>query len=324
MITLDSVKSDRIQILRGLSIIAVVLGHCAPSGLPQVVIRPFLNFSVGLFLFLSGMLSSAERWNPAKRIKKVIIPYLFWTLVYILLNHKAGLRELPIAYLKSLLYADSSYHMYFILVYCELTLIIPLLDKLAKSKFKYIVLLISPIEIILFRTLPFILNYQFPISIQRIIDISFVAWFDFFYFGYLLGNEHIKITQKRNTLIAFWIVSVVLQMGEGYLQYSLGNMNCGTQMKLSALLTSIIACILAYLFINSKEHFRFPILAKIGEYSFGIYFAHIALLTEFNKVSIYKNACVFPMNALAIITANVLLIWLIRKLLGGKSRFIAF
>lgn len=41
-------KSYRIQVLRGLAIIAVVLIHNTPSGLAQVWCRPFINFSVGL------------------------------------------------------------------------------------------------------------------------------------------------------------------------------------------------------------------------------------------------------------------------------------
>lgn len=46
---LTTEQSEKIQILRGIAIIAVVCIHCAPGGLLQVYIRPFLNFSVGLF-----------------------------------------------------------------------------------------------------------------------------------------------------------------------------------------------------------------------------------------------------------------------------------
>lgn len=63
-------ESKKIQILRGLAIIAVVFIHNTPGGLAQVFCRPFLNFSVGLFLFLSGMLSDAGRYDPGKRLKK--------------------------------------------------------------------------------------------------------------------------------------------------------------------------------------------------------------------------------------------------------------
>lgn len=73
--TITDNQSKRIQFLRGLAIIAVVFIHNTPSGLMQVWCRPSLNFSVGCFLFLSGMLSSAKRWHPWKRIAKVAMPY---------------------------------------------------------------------------------------------------------------------------------------------------------------------------------------------------------------------------------------------------------
>ena len=59
-------ESYKIQILRGLAIVAVVFIHNTPDGLPQVICRPFLNFSVGLFLFLSGYLSNVKKWNVKK------------------------------------------------------------------------------------------------------------------------------------------------------------------------------------------------------------------------------------------------------------------
>lgn len=57
---LTAQQSNKVQILRGLAIIAVVFIHNTPDGLAQVYCRPFFNFSVGLFLFLSGFLSNAS------------------------------------------------------------------------------------------------------------------------------------------------------------------------------------------------------------------------------------------------------------------------
>lgn len=59
-------KSYKIQVLRGLAVTAVVFIHNTPGGIAQVWCRPFINFSVGMFLFLSGMLSCAENRNPRK------------------------------------------------------------------------------------------------------------------------------------------------------------------------------------------------------------------------------------------------------------------
>ena len=47
-------KDEKIQVLRAIAIIAVVMIHTCPYGLEQVVCRPFLNFAVPLFLFGSS------------------------------------------------------------------------------------------------------------------------------------------------------------------------------------------------------------------------------------------------------------------------------
>lgn len=54
-------KDSYIQALRGLAIAAVVLIHCLPESSASIVLRPFLNWSVALFLFLSGMLTTEEK-----------------------------------------------------------------------------------------------------------------------------------------------------------------------------------------------------------------------------------------------------------------------
>ena len=97
----DNSVSNKIQILRGLAIIAVVFIHNTPSGISQVVFRPFLNFCVGLFLFLSGMLSDAGKWNPMKRISKVLIPYAIWTLIYVVRFAYKTPLQIPIIYIKT-------------------------------------------------------------------------------------------------------------------------------------------------------------------------------------------------------------------------------
>ena len=126
MMTVSPKKSYMIQMLRGFAIIAVVFIHNTPDGLPQVFCRPFLNFSVGLFLFLSGMLSSADKWKPRKRIMKILIPYIIWTLLYVILHTYKEPTQSPLVYIKQLITGKAASVMYYVFIYCELTLLIPM------------------------------------------------------------------------------------------------------------------------------------------------------------------------------------------------------
>ena len=78
--------NKKIQIMRGLSIIAVIVIHTYNTntyawGGYGVIIRPFVNFAVGMFIFLSGYLTK-ENENGVyrdiiyRRIKKIIIPII--------------------------------------------------------------------------------------------------------------------------------------------------------------------------------------------------------------------------------------------------------
>ena len=66
-------KNQRIQILRGIAILAVVIIHSSIPLTVQLVVRPFLNFAVALFIFLSGYLTKMEITNVKTFAGKRII-----------------------------------------------------------------------------------------------------------------------------------------------------------------------------------------------------------------------------------------------------------
>lgn len=80
-------KDLYLQALRGLAIASVVMIHCLPLEAWVVGVRPFLNFAVALFIFLSGYLTTKRKVADIhsfyrKRIGKIVIPYSLWTLFY--------------------------------------------------------------------------------------------------------------------------------------------------------------------------------------------------------------------------------------------------
>lgn len=322
---LSNTQSKHIQILRGLAIIAVVFIHNTPLGIPQIIIRPFLNFCVGTFLFLSGLLSHREAWNPKKRIVKVLVPYAIWTFFYVCSSniYMGTLSRIPIEYLKSLIFGDSVAIMYYIFVYCQFTLLIPIIDKLANSKYKYLGFLISPIEIILMRMLPIVIGYQNNVYLQKIVGISCLGWFTYFYLGYLIGRKKIVINYNNFLLLGAFGVSLALQMLEGYWYWSLGDANCGTQMKLSVILSTSIFVLLGYKFINNPKEYNFKILYVLGNYSFGIYFSHLAVMRVLSLIPLYTKYIIYPFNAIFAVIISLIMCYLGKKILKKYSWLIA-
>ena len=288
----NSEASIKIQILRGIAIIAVVGIHSiSPDPTKQILIRPFLNFAVGLFLFLSGLLTSRDSWNPVKRIIKVIIPYLLWTLIYEVMHNINSPNYMIYAFIKGVFTGTGAAVMYFIWVYCELTLLVPFIDRLAKSRYNKLWLLVSPIEIIAFSLLPTILKIQIPYFLNMIINVSCLSWFSFYYLGYMLGNRIIKLKVANFVLFLVGLLTIVWQIIEGFYYYKQGVMNCGTQWKLSSFFFGMVMCVFAYRFIIGGKGLESNLnfLRILGDFSFGIFISHLAVITILDKLSFWKS-----------------------------------
>jgi len=317
-------KSIKIQILRGLAIIAVVCIHNIPGGLTQVFCRPFVNFAVGLFLFLSGLLSRADNWHPSKRIIKVIIPYIIWTCIYVVLLSVGSFQEIPSRLISGLLLGKTVSIMYYIFVYCQFTLLIPLIDKLARSKMKYIGFVIAPIEIIVLRLLPIVIGFEIGEPIKTAMGLYCLPWFTFFYIGFLLGNNYIKIKASAKSIALLLFTSIILQFAEGYLYFIKGVSECGTQLKLSAILSTSLFVMLAYKYIvNDRFNKEIKPLRILGDYSFGIYFSHMAIMGAVSRLIPFYDGLLFPIKILIVILVTFLCVFVGRKILGKYAKYLA-
>lgn len=316
-------QSKSVQILRGIAIIAVVFIHNTPNGLAQVFCKPFLNFSVCLFLFLSGLLSNLSNWNASKRIVKVLIPYILWTLIYTVLNNMSDPISIPVTFFKSVFTARAAAIMHYVFVYSELTILVPIIDKLAKSKYKYWGFLISPIEIIVMRTIPLIMGIEVNTFVSTIMNISCLGWFIYFYLGYLIGNKFIVVNVDCKKLSILWIISIILQIAEGFYYYSLGNVNCGTQLKITATITGLIFAMIAYSYITRGETRTLKMLKVLGDNSFGIYFSHLAVMAVINRVPVYDIYVSYPFTAVVSLGLTTVCVLLGKRVLGKYSKYLA-
>lgn len=212
--------------------------------------------------------------------------------------------------------------MYYILVYCELTLLIPLIDKVARSKYKYLGFFVSPVEIITMRLLPLLFGVTLPHHLKLLMDISFLGWFTYFYLGYLFGNGLLKPNCSDKKLVLLLCGALVLQIAEGYLYYRLGEANCGTQLKLSAQLSNAVFCTLIFQAVSREMPVKSQILKTLGDASFGIYFSHMLIISVLNHVPFF-TLC-FPMNSLVTVVLSCLAVLAGRRLLGSTSKHFAF
>ena len=294
--------------------------HTCPPGKWQVFVRPFINFAVATFIFISGYLTNINNsdWKSfyKKRINRVVILYVIWTLLYTTVNSIGSGIKLK-TYIINLLSTKANSTLYYIFVYIQFVILTPFLCKLVKSKYKWIGWISAPISVTI--------KYYWLVSnttpnkyISILWDICCLGWFTYYYLGLLLGNNIINKQYNIKKLIPFYYVSIIIQMIEGYGFLQLGESNCGTQLKLSSFLTSSIFILIAYWYINNKNiKGTNRVMIKIGDCSFGIYISHMMVLTILDRISFWKDIP-FILNSLIVLVLTTICVIIGQKVCGKK------
>ena len=310
-------RNNTVQIFRALAIIAVVMIHTTPGGAYQVVCRPFINFSVATFIFLSGYLTKIdnESWIAflKKRIVRVLVPYIIWTVLYTLAFQH--IDRLPI----NLLTAKASCQMYYILVYIQFVLLTPLLGRLATSRYQFLGWFIAPISVITFKYYWLLTDQELESHISVIWSVACLGWFTFYYLGLLLGNQIIERNYSFKTLVLLYIFSIVLQIAEGYVWLILGESNCGTQLKLTSFLTSSLFLLLVYVILKSC-HFDIKnrFLRMVGDYSFGIYLCHMMVINILSTFIPEYNSVPYPVTSFIVVLLSFFCCYIGNRACGDK------
>ncbi|MGN0202863.1 MAG: acyltransferase [Candidatus Cryptobacteroides sp.] len=309
-------KNNKIQVLRGIAIIAVVMIHTLPGGVSQVFFRPFINFAVALFLFLSGYLTAVDNqdWNSFfyKRIGRVAIPYVIWTVLYTLPTFSF------VALAKNIITTHAAPTLYYVFVYVQFVLLTPIIGVLGKSRIQWLGWVIAPLSLIVFRYPEAFSVISYNRYVSFVYGISCLGWFSFYYLGLLLRNRLLKISINGKLLLILFACSIIIQMAEGYIWMTAGIENCGTQMKLSAVFTSMLFLLGVYRFIiNDHIRINSKLLTLIGDYSFGIYLSHIMVMRILSGIHLYSELP-FIVKSIVILGISLLVVSSVSKMVGAR------
>lgn len=267
-----------LQAIRGLAIACVVCIHCLPQCAASVVLRPFLNWAVAGFLFLSGLLTSESkilRGGVAKRLHKVLIPYLVWSGIYLVVTQRLTAGGI----VKGVLFGTSSAQMYYLLVYAQLVMLTPLLYRVLRLH-RLLVYCVTPV-FLLVREVAAIVGVALPQ-----VQVLFPAWLLFYVLGLDWGKVGRAATRRCSLLPGLLIACLFFQLISGFAWLARGDYNMATtQLKLSSMATSAVLVVLIGLTGHRlRQLFARSHLVKLGDLSFGIYLCHILVLSVVTKV----------------------------------------
>jgi surface polysaccharide O-acyltransferase-like enzyme len=281
-----------IECLRFIAAIAVVVIHVLGpyrelvpelpwhQWLPPVSLNAMSRWAVPIFVMVSGalLMSDQRPFNAAyylrRRLAKVLLPFLAWTVIYALIG---GFQDGVWSWQVSAELLENSpnehtwYHLWFFYDFIPLYFVIPLLAPLVNKMEQQRVLLLLAAWLVL--TLMYWLKVETPLR-QNIIMYS----------GYLLMGWYLFNHDQRGQL-KFWLATGAAMLafnvlGSAYYIWQQGEYS-SVFMGYKSLNTAVIAISLFVLVKAYAERIpqrARPLIKAVSKYSFGIYLVHPLLL----------------------------------------------
>lgn len=282
------------DILRGIAIIGVVLIHSlailytadqdSSLFLGAAVFRQMLNFSVPLFIFISGYFLYGKNLGTKdlyfsfvrKQCSKVLIPLTVWSLFYLLLQAVEGIA--PKTLLAKFIFFQAQVPFYFIALIVQYYLLLPFLKKLATKSGLIIAGIISSASCIII----YYVRFMTEIQLHTLLSTGvFPIWMVFFVLGLYIRKNGVRA--KVESLILVSLIGIILSIVETiYVLKMTGDFSAAiSQVKLSSFMFSLAFIQLLTLLVSSK---RSKVFEYIGTISFGIFFSHMFFIKVTTKV----------------------------------------
>lgn len=326
------------DIVRILAIFFIILLHTSQflpgtdkGTFPHLMIIILGTFGVPVFIILSGYLLlgklEPELSFFKKRLRRVIVPWLTWSVVFVLFEHLLinnfhSLSEVVVFYKIRL------QSFWFIPLILSLYALTPLLRiYVSKSNTKHLIYLLALwfISISLF---PILINSQaFPLYVDSGIVRLSLNFIGYFLFGNLIYKNRKKNINPKFVFVIFMFSILAVLFLSYYIKIEYTS-------YVSPLIIISSFSLFSFLFlylrkIKVKNMFFMQTLIKISNMSLGIYFIHELILLRIirgyygnDNILNFSNPINGLLNALIIFFLSIVMLSIIGKISKLRKLFI--
>jgi surface polysaccharide O-acyltransferase-like enzyme len=331
---------DWINNLRLVALYAVIVLHCTSLLLMQYgkismsdwLVSDFLNatvrFAVPVFVMITGALLLHREYEIGsflkKRLVRVVVPFLFWSLVYIgysLYNEEITFTADVWANIKIVLHllkTGSSYHLWYVYMLIGLYFFIPVIGKFVRHA--------SEKEILYFLVIWFavmLITQPYLLRFNPSVDMHYFAGFvGYLVLGHYLAFKDFNIKHLRLWMILLFLFSIAL--------ITIGSRWVMTDHRWPSTMffepvspPVVILAASVFLIFKLSAPKLSPVIIRIrdfaGGFNYGIYLAH-ALVLYFleDPFGISYKLCTpiiaIPLTALICFIVTLPLVWVINKI----------
>jgi len=330
--------------LRFFALLAVIALHCsspllgdwAKAPRSQWLAADFYNaltrFAVPAFVMITGALLLGKDEDVfvflKKRLSRVVVPFLFWSLVYV--TYAFYNEDIPrsadtwtnIRQVLHQLKYGASYHLWYVYMLIGLYLIIPILGKFIRNASqKETLYFLAVWLLVMLIGQPYLKRYDPQIDTRY-----FAGYIGYLVLGYYLANRDLKSKYMPILMAALFIVTVAtITLGTSLLYgYYKG---ISTLMYEPLSWPIVILSVSAFLFFRSYQLKVPPFFIAVrdfsGKYNYGIYLGHALILTLLDYPDLtgfslsYKSfnpMLSIPATALVCFALTLLMVFIINKL----------
>jgi surface polysaccharide O-acyltransferase-like enzyme len=330
---------DWINSLRLIALFAVIVLHISAIPLGQyghVPINTWLTadfynalvrFAVPVFVMITGALTLHREYELGsflkKRLSRVVVPFLFWSLVYVWYswyNEELVFSTDAWTSVKQVLHQlkyGSSYHLWYVYMLIGLYFFIPIISKFVRNATKReIEYFLAMWMITMIITQPLISRFNPQV------DIHYFAG----YAGYLVLGHYLTFNVNYSKRLVMWmrvlfIALLIIITGGTYLLYKYTNLITILYEPIGPAIVLLASSVFLLGRFTKLQLPAFLLKAKdfACEYNYGIYLSHALILYFLDyPFGISFKLCTplisIPVTAIICFALSLLLVWLLSKL----------